>query len=121
MLARTHRLTHDRDIAAVWKFGALASTPLMSVKALPNRLVVSRFAVVAGLKVHKRATKRNPVKRRIREAVRARLQEIETGADVVITARAPAVGASFEDIARAIDLAFKKLGLWISSKKQSLG
>lgn len=112
MLPREHRLTRDRDIDAVWKFGASAGTPILGAKARPNRLSQSRFAVIAGLKVHKRAVKRNLIKRRIREALRARLSEVETGADVVVSARAPAVGASFEDIRQALDYTFKKLGLW---------
>ena len=47
-----------------------------------NKLKNSRFVVVAGLKVHKKATKRNLVKRRLLEVLRLHKQNVVSGLDI---------------------------------------
>jgi ribonuclease P protein component len=59
-----------------------------------------------GVSVGKRvgnAVRRNRVRRRIRELVRARLKELQPGWDVVIVVRTPASGAPFLTLKGALD------------------
>lgn len=76
----------------------------LGIRFAKNNLPQSRFGVVAGLKVHKRATKRNLIKRRIREALRREYVDRVRGYDVAIVARASALDRSYQQIADELGL-----------------
>ncbi len=63
-----------------------------------NGLPHSRFGVVVGLKVHKKAVRRNLIKRRIREILRKHLPEISPGKDVMIMVNNKALDAEYADL-----------------------
>lgn len=79
------------------------------MKMRENGLPHSRFGVVVGLKVHKRATRRNLLKRRIREVLRKHLKSILPGRDVMLLANPKALEADFEDLETQILSCLKKL------------
>lgn len=81
------------------------------MKMRENALPHSRFGVVVGLKVHKKATKRNLLKRRIREILRKHLKSIVPGRDVMIMANPKSLEADFEDLEAQILSCLKKLKL----------
>jgi ribonuclease P protein component len=82
------------------------------LSVLPNDLEYSRFGFAVGQRIGKAAL-RNRVKRRMREAVRARLQkhEIAAGWDAVLMARRPIGDASFHQVDEAIGLVLRRAGL----------
>ena len=86
MLANINRLRKEKEIQKVFKFGKSVRSANFSVRYVPNRLNNNRFAVVVGTKVDKRATRRNALKRRMREVVRVSLQSLPTSYDIVIGA-----------------------------------
>jgi len=63
-----------------------------------NGLPHSRFGVVVGLKVHKKAVKRNLIRRRIREILRKHLAEIAPGKDVMIMVNSKALDADYAEL-----------------------
>lgn len=69
MFARQQRLTKKRDVQRIYKSGASSASRWLFVRCLPNRLPDSRFTVVIGKKVAKRAVDRNRLKRLVRQAV----------------------------------------------------
>ncbi len=81
------------------------------MKVRENALPHSRFGIVAGLKVSKRANQRNLLKRRLREIVRKHLKEISPGFDVMIMALTAARGAEYARLEEDTLQAFRKLGL----------
>jgi ribonuclease P protein component len=111
MLPRKHRLTADKDITRVLRKGRAVFTNLLGVKALPAEGGVTRTAVVVGTKVHKRATKRNLIKRRVREVLRVLIPKLKASADLVIMARDEAVGRSQADLKTALEYSLRKLNL----------
>lgn len=111
MLPAPHRLRAEREIQLVMSKGKYASTPLLLVRVLARDQGKTRATVVAGLKVHKRATERNLVKRRIRESLRVLLPEMKAGLDLVVVARSGAVGKSFQDLGNDLYGALVKLGV----------
>lgn len=111
MLPRKHRLTQDKDVTRVLRQGRAVFTNLVAVKALANKLEVVRTAVVVSTKVHKRATKRNLIKRRLRSVLAQLIPKIKVPVDMVITAQNEAVDRNQADLGAALEYCLKKLGL----------
>ena len=80
-----------------------------AMKMRENGLPHSRFGVVVGLKVHKKAVKRNLLKRRVREILRKHLKSIVPGKDVMIMTNPKALESEFEDLETQILSCLKKL------------
>lgn len=111
MLSADFRLRKKTDIDRVWKNGRSFATPLFSLKIAKSGLPVSRFAVVVGTKVSKRAVVRNLAKRRLRETLRLLTPRLQPGADVIVMGRGKIVDVPFEEISRTMRFALEKCGL----------
>ena len=111
MLSADYRLRKKTDIDRVWKKGRSFATPLFSLKIVKNDLPVSRFAVVIGTKVDKRAVIRNLAKRRLREAIRLLSPQLVGGQDVIVMGRGKISTTDYAEIERTIRFAFEKSGL----------
>ena len=111
MLAKLYRLTSESDFARVAKSRSSAYEKLLGVKVRENHLSHSRFGIVVGLKVSKKAPERNKIKRRIREIIRKHFNDLESGYDVMILGMKQAVGADYSDIETSLLKAFKKVKL----------
>jgi len=109
-MQRRHRLTGNKEFQDVRSHGRSWSHPLLLLRARPNGLAHSRFGLVVSKRIGT-AVVRNRVKRRLREATRARLASIAAGWDVVLIARSPIVGAQFVDITQALDALLIRAGL----------
>jgi ribonuclease P protein component len=94
----------------VRRTGRSFADPLVVLVALPNDQGPSRFAVSAGRRIGN-AVQRNRAKRLIREAVRAILQEIKPGWDVVLVARRPLPEAKFYEVEAAVRSLFSRANL----------
>ncbi len=95
MLAKDFRLRHEKDIARVLKSRAGAFDSACGVKTVKNSLEYSRFAVVVGTKVSKKAVDRNRIRRQYREIVRSMMKEITSGFDVILLTAKPALGLDY--------------------------
>lgn len=93
------RLRRDADIAAVWSEGVKIQHAMFALRARPNGLGVVRLAVAAPRSLG-RAVARNRSRRRLREAFRAAVLQLEQspGYDMVIVARAAVAAAPFADL-----------------------
>lgn len=111
MLQRANRLTTKRDIERVSRMGRPVHAPNLTIRAIPNRLNLPRATVVAGLKVSKHSTKRNRVKRLIREAIRRNLAVIHPNADLVVYAKASIVGKNYHAVSEELGRALAKCGI----------
>lgn len=77
-----------------------------------NGLPHSRFGVVVGLKVHKKAVRRNLIKRRLREILRKHLLEISPGKDVMIMVNNKALDAEYAELEAQLLSCLTKLKIW---------
>lgn len=84
MLSYSNRLIKRKDFERVRKFGSFSSHGCVAIKTLKNGLPETRIGFVAGIKFSKKAVDRNLVKRRLREIFHTRLQNIQTGLDMVV-------------------------------------
>lgn len=69
----------------------------MNIKYSPNRLDVSRFTVVVGTKVSKKAVVRNKIKRQIRAIIYKQLPKFKPGFDLMFMVKKEAVGKTGND------------------------
>jgi ribonuclease P protein component len=107
---RRHRLAHSEDFARVRRQGRSWSHVLLVLLAARNGLAYTRFGFVVSKRVGM-AVVRNRVRRLMREAARARLDQIASGWDIVLIARSPIVQADLNRIGEALDSLLQKAGL----------
>lgn len=86
MLANINRLRREREIQRVFKVGKSAKSAIFSIRYAPNRFGHNRFAVIVGTKADKRSTRRNALKRQMREVLRQIQSELPQGRDFIISA-----------------------------------
>lgn len=84
MLDRNYKLKKETDFKKVFQKGKFKRKEFLKIKFLKNNLKISRFALVIGLKVSKKAVKRNKIKRQIEEILRLNLEKIKKGFDIII-------------------------------------
>jgi ribonuclease P protein component len=91
------RLARDGDFRVAYREGARHVTTHLVIYARPNTLNTVRLGVVVG-KRFGRATVRNRLRRRLREATRSLAAQIQAGVDLVLSPRVGAVAKSFGDL-----------------------
>lgn len=111
MLPKKYRLKQKKDFNLVHKKGRFYSDKFLAIKLIKNNLEYSRFGFLVSLKISKKATKRNKVKRRLREVVRLKLKEIKPGFDIIFLTRPEIVEKNFSEINEGVTKVLKKARL----------
>ncbi len=83
---------------------------LFSIHALPNSVGRLRLGLSVSKKVGV-AVKRNAVRRRLREIFHSAAPDLPGGVDVVVSARAAAADADFEELKQEFLAAIRKLNV----------
>ena len=84
MFVQKNRLRKEKDIKRVYSKGKSTYDSVCGIKVLKNGLEDARFAIVIGTKVHKRAVRRNRLKRQYREALKTMLSRLPDDIDVLL-------------------------------------
>ncbi len=111
MLSAKHRVVTDRDWHMLHRRGLTYHEADAVLKVLPQQRPTSRFGFSIGLKVHKKASQRNLLKRRLRAIVAAMLPRIKTGFDIAIIAKPPLKNLTFTQLDDRIVHIFNKAKL----------
>jgi ribonuclease P protein component len=96
-MQRRFRLRRSADFKLLHREGRRWQHPLLVLIVRANGKQDTRFGISAGRGVGSAAS-RNRAKRRLREAVRRRLNEVQPGWDCLLIARRALVRASFADV-----------------------
>ena len=96
-MKKRYHIRQNERIQEVRRRGASASNRELVICVLQNDLPYCRFAFSVSTRIGN-AVERNRIKRRLREAVRLRLDAIEPGWDVVFIARRPIRSADYHQI-----------------------
>jgi len=111
MLPYDYRLKKEMDIKKLFSKGKGVFDVKVGAKVRKNGLQQTRFVIVVGVKVHKRAFRRNRIRRRVRAILEAHLSHIATDYDIAIIARPEALKASYEELQTSVLSALKKAGV----------
>lgn len=98
MLPQAHRLRLEKDIKTLFACGKSVFGSWVGMKFRKNGLLVSRFAVVVGVKVSKKAVIRNRLKRQVRAILQEVLPQIVTGYDVLLFLKPSGIDKTFEQL-----------------------
>lgn len=108
MLPKNQRLRTRRDFDLLWKRSHSVYGKTLGVRFAPNKTGKNRIAVVVGTKISKRSTKRNLVRRRIREAIRKQFIGQLKGVDLVVVTRTGILDRTYKEIVAEISEILKK-------------
>ena len=104
-LRRAAEFRHVREHA-----GRGLAHPLLVLYRAPNDLGQTRVGITVSGRVGT-AVVRNRARRRLREAVRLRLERLAPGSDIVLVARPAIARATWDDIGHALDGVFVRARL----------
>lgn len=107
MFKRKHRLAKNTAVMSALKTGRGFFNPAFVIRALPKAEGYSRFAVVVSTKVDKRATRRNRLKRILREFLRTHLSSLMP-ADYVIMLKPLSIKLSEPELLKSFEQSLKK-------------
>ncbi len=109
MLPKKYRLKKKKDFERTYRSGRTIKQGILLFRFLENGLENPRIGIVVGKKALAKATARNLIKRRIREAVRSFLPEMSKNFDIIITVgKGVSEKTGLEEIKRLIKQAFIK-------------
>ena len=111
MLPKEHRLRHEKDIKALFAQSKSVFDVFLGIKYKKNKLKQSRFAVVVGTKVSKKAVDRNKIKRRIRSVLSKHLEEFAPGFDVIFLVKKEVLDKTFIEVQEAVEKVLIKSSL----------
>jgi ribonuclease P protein component len=94
-------LRRKAEFEAIASAGSTRSTRLLVLKSLPRVQAPTRIGLSVSRAVGG-AVQRNRVKRRLRELVRERYDELETGWDLLLIARPDAARATYPELREAL-------------------
>lgn len=115
-MQRRFRLRRSADFTLLHRQGQRWQHPLLVLIIRANGQQDSRFGFSAGRQVGN-AVKRNRAKRLLREAVRERMAEVQSGWDCLLIARRAVVEAPFMDVDTAVAELFQRAGVLIVDEK----
>jgi len=113
MLRPANRFKKDQDFQSVFKYGRSVFGVNLRLKLKPNNLSASRFGLVVGTAISKKATVRNRLRRRLREVLRLKIKagQIKPGFDVVINVKPEALTMEYQQLDKEINELLTKAGL----------
>lgn len=109
MLASKNRLTKKKDFEKIFKNGQKVFNKFFGLRYLIWSIDYPRFVIVVSNKVSKQATKRNQLKRRLREIVRLNFENLNLRGDFIINVLPPAINLDYHQLKKEISSLFKKI------------
>lgn len=117
MLPSRYRLRKKSDFARVFKNGKSRNSRFLTVRFIDNGCPLSRLGLLASKKVFKKASQRNRVKRKLREAARLNLSRINPGRDIIFIARGGLEKNTLKEMEEMILFLLEEAGLLKDNKQ----
>jgi ribonuclease P protein component len=111
MFVQKNRLRKEKDIKMVFSKGKSTYDSICGIKWKKNGLEDTRFAIVIGTKVHKRAVRRNRLKRQYRDTLKSLLPHLPHDIDVLLLVRKEALDLTAIERKERLTSVFRKAKL----------
>lgn len=108
---KKYRLRKNRDFQYTYKKGRSLGHPLLVLIFRKTNQSVSRIGFSITKKYGK-AVQRNRIKRRLREIIRARINQVKQGYDIVFAVRKEAKEVRYRDLDDAVHTLLKRAKLY---------
>jgi ribonuclease P protein component len=102
MLNSKNRISNRNLINKLFEKGGTYKNDYFIFRFLPSDLPVSKFAVIIGGKITKKAVNRNKLRRQIHEAIRLNLKKLKTDLVVLVVAKPVTKNAEYEKLEKAV-------------------
>lgn len=102
MLPRVQRIQKAREITSIFKNGRKYTSPLFSVWVFKKTQGPFRGLAICSRKVDKRATRRNLLKRRVRDILRTNIQQRIPLADIIVEIAPKAKEATHDQLQKEL-------------------
>ncbi|MCH7492107.1 ribonuclease P protein component [Patescibacteria group bacterium] len=113
MLPQHSRITKQADWHHIHRRGMVTQSKDLVLKKVRNELKRSRFGIIVGTKVSKRATERNLIKRRIRAIIAAHSDKVKDSFDIIFITRPSIKGKKYTELEEQIKYLFTRAKLFI--------
>jgi len=111
MLPKKYKLSKKQEIENLAKTGRRLTSVFFNVKYLPNNKDNERWLLVVSGKVHKKAVKRNKIRRRVREIIRKDFLGKMGQKDIMVVVKDKAIDSDFtglrDDFIKLLDKLIK--------------
>ena len=84
MLPQIHRLTLKADFENVFRKGTYHTIGSIYLKKIATDRNISRIGIIIEKKIFKQATERNRIRRLLREVLRQKITDLQSGFDIVL-------------------------------------
>ena len=111
MLAKSFRLTQQKEFKKTYKIGKSASSSLFILKFVPNQKKTNCYAVVVSNKVSKKAVQRNKIRRQVKNWLKKKQTSLKTNFNIIIIAKPKAITADYSQIEEALQKLFSSRNL----------
>ena len=112
MLSKSYRISKKKDIEQIFKKGFWVRNKILSLAMVKNNLEKTRFVVTISLKVSKKSTVRNKIKRQINEIIRLNLNKLKPGYDLaIVVTKNDILSKTYQNIDSALNKLFFKAKL----------
>ncbi|MCK9445793.1 ribonuclease P protein component [bacterium] len=103
MLPKENRLKKEKEFEAVFKGGRTLKGKSVFLKYLINGTDQTRIGFVVSKKISKLAVERNKAKRRMRDIVRLKKDNLKDGLSIVIISLPPIKGMEYKEIKQDLE------------------
>jgi ribonuclease P protein component len=108
MLPKENRLKKEKEFEAVFKGGRTFRGKSVLLRYLINGTNETRIGFVVSKKISKLAVERNKAKRRMRDIVRLKRDDLKKGLSIVIVSLPPIKGMAFREIKEDLEKILSK-------------
>jgi len=116
MLKKQNRLRGEKDFEKIIKKGERFWDIFLFLKVIKNNLRIVRVGLVISRKVSKKAVERNRIKRQLSEILRIKINEINSGYDLVFFVKKGIKTRSFSEIKESVEALLKSAKIYSERK-----
>ena len=98
MLAKEYRLKGQKNFDRILKSPNTTRGQFLYIKFINNDLAITRFGLVVSNKISPKATKRNYIRRSLRQIIVESRKDIKSGFDIILLAKNNIIDAKLNDL-----------------------